>query len=189
MTVVTGIPLRDRILSEALQVTTSQGWSAVTMQALADAVGVSRQTVYNEVGGKKALAKAMILRELDHFLAVVQASFDAHPTDVVAAIRAAVEAVLDLAQDNELLRAAVSATHGTDTDLLPLLTAHSGTLLTTAKAVVMERVEDYDLGLDRDELEAAVDVVVRTVLSHVMQPSGTPASTAADIAWIAHRIL
>lgn len=38
-------------------------------------------------------------------------------------------------------------------------------------------------------MEAAVDVVVRTVLSHVMQPSGTPASTAADIAWIAHRIL
>lgn len=189
MTVVTDVPLRDRIVAEALHVTTTQGWSAVTMQALADAVGVSRQTVYNEVGGKKALAKTMILRELDHFLAVVQESFDAYPEDVVAAIRAAVEAVLELAHNNELLRAAVSATHGTDTDLLPLLTTHSGALLSTAKAVLIERVEDYELGLDHDELDAAVDVVVRTVLSHVMQPSGTPASTAADIAWIAHRIL
>ena len=32
-------------------------------------------------------------------------------------------------------------------------------------------------------------MVVRVVLSHVMQPSGTPAETADDIAWIAARVL
>jgi hypothetical protein len=31
--------------------------------------------------------------------------------------------------------------------------------------------------------------VVRVVLSHVMQPSGPPAATADDIAWIAARVL
>jgi hypothetical protein len=32
-------------------------------------------------------------------------------------------------------------------------------------------------------------MVVRVVLSHVMQPSDTPAETAASIAWIAGRVL
>jgi hypothetical protein len=32
-------------------------------------------------------------------------------------------------------------------------------------------------------------MVVRLVLSHVMQPSGTPDETADDIAWIADRVL
>ena len=38
-------------------------------------------------------------------------------------------------------------------------------------------------------LETAIDMVVRVVLSHVMQPSGTPDQTATDIAWIATRVL
>jgi hypothetical protein len=32
-------------------------------------------------------------------------------------------------------------------------------------------------------------MVVRLVLSHVMQPTATPAQTAETIAWIAERIL
>ena len=33
------------------------------------------------------------------------------------------------------------------------------------------------------------NAIVRLVLSHVMQPSGTPDQTATDIAWIATRVL
>ena len=83
----------------------------------------------------------------------------------------------------------VSATHGADTELLPLLTTHAESLLAAAKLVVGERVAPYDIGLDADHLDAAIDMVVRVVLSHVMQPSDTPAETAADIAWIAARVL
>jgi AcrR family transcriptional regulator len=159
------------------------------MQGLADAVGVSRQTVYNEVRGKEPLAEALVLDELDRFLGVVNEAFDDHPTDLVQAIRAAVEGVLVHARGNALLRAVVSATHGARTELLPLLTTHSESLLSTAKTVLFEALERYPIDLDADERDAAVDVVVRVVLSHVMQPSGSPAATAADIAWIAHRVL
>ncbi len=34
-----------------------------------------------------------------------------------------------------------------------------------------------------------IDPVVRLVLSHMMEPSATPAKTADDIAWIAARVL
>lgn len=181
--------LRDRILAEARQLTTQRGWSAVTMQGIADAVGVSRQTVYNEVGGKEPLAEALILDELDQFLAVVLAAFDEHPTDLVEAIRTAVQRVLEHARGNALLHAAVSATHGAGPDLLPLLTTHSASLLSTAKTVLFGALERYSIELGADQLDAAVDVVVRVVLSHVMQPSGSPAETADRIAWIAQRVL
>ena len=189
MTAAVSTPLRQRIVEAAVQLTTDVGWSQVTMSKLAGTVGVSRQTVYNEIGTKPALAESMILTELERFLGVVGTAFDEHPDDLVAAIRGASCAVLELAQDNRLLHAVVSATHGADTELLPLLTTHAESLLAAAKVVVSERVAPYDIGLDAAHLEAAIDMVVRVVLSHVMQPSASPAATADDIAWIAARVL
>lgn len=181
--------LRQRMVAAAVAMTTSEGWAHVTMARLAQAVGVSRQTVYNEIGTKNALAEAMILTELDRFLAVVTSAFDDHPGDLVGAIETATRSVLEHAQDNPLLHAVVSATHGADTELLPLLTTHSSALLEAAKVVVTERVTTYPLRLTPGELDGAIDMVVRVVLSHVMQPSGEPARTAADLAFIARRVL
>jgi AcrR family transcriptional regulator len=188
---VTAAPLtlRERVIDAAVQLTTRAGWAQVTMARLAEEVGVSRQTVYNEIGTKPRLAEAMILRELERFLGLVTVAFDAHPTDLVAAIREASGSVLEASHGNALLHAVVSATHGADTELLPLLTTHAGALLSTAKAVLVERVAPYDVRLDADRLDAAVDMVVRVVLSHVMQPSDSPARTADDIAWISAQVL
>lgn len=181
--------MRDRVVDAAVGLTSELGWSQVTMAKLADAVGVSRQTVYNEVGTKAGLAESMILRELERFMAVVTVAFDAHPDDLVGAIHAASQTVLELAKDNPLLHAVVSATHGADTELLPLLTTHADSLLVAAKAVIADRIAPYGLDLDAARLDAAIDMVVRVVLSHVMQPSGSPHDTARDIAWIAERVL
>jgi AcrR family transcriptional regulator len=185
----TTLTMRERVIDAAVQLTGDVGWSTVTMARLADEVGVSRQTVYNEIGSKPRLAEAMILRELERFLDVVSLAFDEHPTDIVAAIGTASQRVLEHAQDNALLHAVVSATHGADTELLPLLTTHAESLLAAAKVVVSSRVAPYGIGLDDAQLDAAIDMVVRVVLSHVMQPTDTPAETAADIAWIAARVL
>ena len=131
----------------------------------------------------------MILGELDRFLDVVSLAFDEHPDDLVGAIRAASHQVLVDADGNPLLHAVVSATHGADTELLPLLTTHAESLLDAARAVIAERLEPYDVPLSPERLAAAIDMVVRVVLSHVMQPTGTPAATADDVAWIAGRVL
>ena len=181
--------MRERVVEAGVALTLEAGWARVTMGTVADRVGVSRQTVYNEVGTKAGLAEAMILHELDRFLGVVSEAFDHHPDDLVAAIREASRGVLVLAQDNLLLHAVVSATHGADTELLPLLTTHAESLLAAAKIVVADRIEPYELGMGDEHLEAAIDMVVRVVLSHVMQPSGPPERTAADIAWISERVL
>lgn len=181
--------LRDRLLEAAVGLMTTAGWGRVTMARLADEVGVSRQTVYNEIGTKSDLAEAMVMRELDRFLAGVAQAFDENPRDLIGAIRDSARRVLEYAQDNALLHAVVSATHGADTELLPLLTTHSEHLLDGAKLVVAQRVTSYDVDLPAQRLEASIDMVVRLVLSHVMQPSGDPTRTADDIAWIAQRVL
>jgi AcrR family transcriptional regulator len=181
--------IRDRIVEAATEVTTREGWSSVTMARLAEAVGVSRQTVYNEIGTKPALAEAMILGELARFLERVDGAFVAHPEDIFTAIRAAVTGVLDLAEGNALIKAIVSATHGADTELLPLLTTHSGTLMETAKLVVGEHLAAFALGLDDWQLDGVIDAIVRVVLSHVMQPSGNAEAVADTITWIASRVL
>ena len=47
----------------------------------------------------------------------------------------------------------------------------------------------YAPGIDAERLDPAIDMVVRVVLSHVMQPSGSPERTGADIAWLAGQVL
>ena len=44
------------------------------------------------------------------------------------------------------------------------------------------------LGLEH-RIEVLIDMVVRLVLSHVMQPSGEPAETADTVAWLAAQVL
>ena len=80
---------RDRLVTAAARFTAEHGWAELTMAKLADLVGVSRQTVYNEIGGKPQLAEAMVLRELELFLQVVDSAFQDNPEDLVRAIEAA----------------------------------------------------------------------------------------------------
>jgi AcrR family transcriptional regulator len=182
-------PTYQRVVAAAAELTLELGWSGVTMGKLADRVGVSRQTVYNEVGSKARLAEEMVLAELFKFLAAVDAAFDRQPTDLVAAIRGAARGVLELAATTALLQAVVSRSFGAETELLPLLTTRNDALLMAASQAVHARIGSYPIDLDEPHLEAAVDMVVRLVLSHVIHPIDTPEATADDIAWIAERTL
>lgn len=177
------------IIEAAIGMTARTGWAAVTMSRLAEQVGVSRQTVYNEIGSKNALADAMLAHELGRFLAAVGDAFDRHTDNLVEAIHDAVRNVLELAGGNLLVRAIASATHGADTELLPLLTTRAETLLAEVKTVLAARVATYRTGLTAEQADVLIDLVTRAVLSHVIQPTGTPASTADGLAWLASRVL
>jgi AcrR family transcriptional regulator len=184
------------VLDAAAEVTVESGWGAVTMGKVAGLAGVSRQTVYNEYGTKPGLGLAMVLRELDRFLAVVASELD-NADDLVAAIRSAAEKILLMAQENPLLHTVLASAHsvsvggsGADNELLPFLTTDAAPLISAARSVILERLERFpDLGLDDRQLDAATDAIVRLVLSHVMQPGGTPGETADDLAWIVERVL
>lgn len=183
-------PVRERLIDAAASYTVEHGWATLTMAKLAGQVGVSRQTVYNELGSKPRLAEALVMAELDRFLDVVDRAFRDEPADLVAAIREASRRVLELAAANPLLHAVLSSTHAASADdILPLLTTHSEPLLATAGALIRDHVATYDVPLPPERVEPLVDLVVRLVLSYVMQPGPSPAETADTIAWIAAKAL
>ena len=183
-----GLATSERILAVAAEMTAEIGWSGVTMSALAERAGVSRQTVYNEWGNRDRLAQAMVLRELGAFLDRVDAGFDAHPDDLRAGTQAAIANVLDLARTNPLLAAIVTATHGAETELVPLLTTRADVVIDVASERVRERLAAYR-GVDVDALETTVDLLVRTVLSHVMQPSADAEAVPSTLAPAVVRLL
>ena len=194
-TVMPGV--RDRIVEAAAVITTESGWSAVTMNKVATRAGVSRQTVYNEMGSKPGLGQAMVMRELERFLAAVEEELDRYD-DLVAAIRSAAERILVMARENRLLDAVLASAHGvsrgepgSDNELLPFLTTDAAPLISAATAVIAERlpVRFPDTALTDHEAEVAIDSVVRLVLSHVMQPGSPPARVADDVAWIVGRVV
>jgi hypothetical protein len=55
--------------------------------------------------------------------------------------------------------------------------------------MIREHVATYEVHLEEHRVEVLIDMVVRLVLSHVMQPTAQPAETAETIAWIADRVL
>jgi len=127
----------------------------------------------------------MVLRELGAFLDEVDAGFDAHPDDLQASVADAIGRVLGLARVNPLLRAIVTATHGAETELVPLLTTRADVVIAVASERVRDRLICYP-GVCSESLDVTTDMLVRTVLSHVMQPSAqsqdAPAMLAAAVA-------
>ena len=182
--------LRDRLLDAAASITASEGWGAVTMARLADVVGVSRQTVYNELGSKPRIAEELVMRELDRFLDIVRGRMS-EESDIVEALRSACEGALEAAAGNPLLKAILESAHTGGSDLLPLLTTQSQGLIESASAVVIDALHQQGLetGLDETGERTAVDTIIRLVLSHVMQPAKSPAEAASDIAWVAGHVL
>ncbi len=170
--------VHDRVLAAARAITASDGWSALTMARVAQRAGVSRQTVYAVAGDKSALAEAMVAVELSGFLRAVQSAFDADPP-LRSAVSTAVRAVFREAADSALLRAVITADQAGHSDLLPLLTTRPETVLTAATHVVGECLRPYGGNAGGHRVAVTADIVVRTVLSHIMG-STTPDATVAD---------
>jgi len=131
----------------------------------------------------------MIMHELEVFLRAVDAAFEEHPESLTDAIREAATRVLEMAAKNPLLHAVLSASHGAESALLPLLTTQVEPLIEAAHGLVRRHLDTYDHGLDQDRIDPLVDMVIRLVLSHVTAPSTSPRETADNIAWIAARVL
>jgi AcrR family transcriptional regulator len=182
--------LRERLLAAAAELTCDRGWDSVTMGQVAARAGVSRQSVYNELGGKPALAEALIIQQTDKFLAGVAEQLAAHRGDVLAAFTAAAEYTLRTAADDPLLKAILASAHGEANDLLPMLTTRPQPVLARAVDAVLGQLRrDFATPLPDSQLVDAVDALVRLTLSHLVQPTLPIEHATAQLHWIASRLL
>lgn len=171
--------LRDRLLDAGREQLAERTWSAVTMAEIAAAAGVSRQTLYNEFGTRDEFGQALVIREGGRFLDAVEQAIDEHKDDPLAALTAALERFLVIAQDDSLVRVLL-ADDGT-AGLLPLLTTQSGPLLDWASRRLADTIDAHWPGVARTDLDMLADALVRLAISHVTAPRDPPARTAASV--------
>ncbi|MFH9675424.1 TetR/AcrR family transcriptional regulator [Streptomyces sp. NPDC017405] len=95
---------RELLLDAAWAALARRPWSAVRMVDVAASAGVSRQTLYNEFGGKDGLARALVRRAADGYLAGVERALTgpAEPSD---RLTATAEWTAAAARDDALVRA------------------------------------------------------------------------------------
>ncbi|WP_410569521.1 TetR/AcrR family transcriptional regulator [Amycolatopsis sp. cmx-4-61] len=182
---------REKLLDAAAELIAGDGWAAVTMGKLAAHVGVSRQTVYNELGSKAELAEALLLRETERFAERVAEVVAAHPGRPVDGVTAAFRGTLEAARTNPLLLLALGCPKGGRDDFLPLLTTRpEGVLGRSVDAVAALFARCYpEVGLTPSEWTVAVEAMVRLLLSHLVQPSGSVAQASGRMRWVIGRML
>jgi AcrR family transcriptional regulator len=179
--------VRDALLEAAAELLARRGFKSVRMQDVADAAGVSRQTVYNEFTGKWGLAQAVLLRHTDAYLDGVDEALSRHQ-DLCSAVAAAVTYTLKTASDDPLKKAMLTGTDG-EHGLLPLFTTEAEPMLFAARARIVEHTERQWPELDRDTVTDIADAAVRLTLSHVVLPAEPPEVVARLIARIVTRYL
>ncbi|MEV2194438.1 TetR/AcrR family transcriptional regulator [Streptomyces phaeochromogenes] len=180
---------RESLLDAAYTALGRRPWSAVRMVDVAAAAGVSRQTLYNEFGSKEGLARALVRREADAYLAGVERALVSR-TEPRERLAAAAEWTVSAARGNALVRAMLT---GCWAERLPSPTLSA---VPSSSAVPAQRRADGPLpspgdfvGLVRDravasltvpgaskseasELARACELVVRLGVSCVLAPAG-----------------
>ncbi len=181
--------LREALVGAARDLTVAHGWDGVRMVDVATAAGVSRQTVYNEFGGRDGLAEALAMSEIRMFVAAVRAELFAHGPDVRAAVHAAVLRTLQEAARNPLVRAILTNDRGGADHLLPFLTTRSAALLAAGGAIVAEWAEKHLPEVPPATVAVAADSAIRLTISHVLQPLETTTASADAVTDVFVRLL
>jgi AcrR family transcriptional regulator len=171
--------LRDELLDAAYEAIVAGGYDGLRMAEVGRQVGVSRQTVYNEFGDKWGVLQAVAGRETERFLLDVNAALAEH-RDPIAGLRAAVERALLLAADNPLVKAALGSP-GSD-QASQFLTTRGQQVLELSHQRLDAHVREHWPEVPAEDATICVDVALRVVLSHIVNPGAAPAVVAEQVA-------
>ncbi|MFF4090737.1 TetR/AcrR family transcriptional regulator [Streptomyces nigra] len=161
---------RDSLLDAAFTALARRPWSAVRMVDVAAAAGVSRQTLYNEFGSKEGLARALVRREADTYLAGVERAL-ATTGDARDRLTATADWTARLARDNAVVRALLT---GCWSERLPAPTLSA---VPSSSAVPAQRRADGPLPAPGDFVAMVRDRAV-TVLAASGSAQPDPAGLA-----------
>ncbi|WP_184817885.1 TetR/AcrR family transcriptional regulator [Streptomyces griseomycini] len=162
---------RESLLDAAYAALARRPWSAVRMVDVAAAAGVSRQTLYNEFGSKDGLARALVRREADGYLAGVDRAL-AGPADARDRLTATAEWTTSTARENALVRAMLT---GCWSERLPAPAAFAP--VRSGSTVPAQRRADGPLPSPTDFV-----VLVRDRAVAVLGGPGEPRTDALDLA-------
>ena len=157
---------RESLLDAAYSALARRSWSTIRMVDVAAVAGVSRQTLYNEFGSKEGLARALVRREADAYLAGVERAL-ALPGGAPERLAAVAEWTASAARGNALVRAMLT---GCWSERLPAPTLSA---VPSSSAVPAQRRADGPLPSPADFVAAVRDRAVAVLAG----PGGFRADT------------
>jgi AcrR family transcriptional regulator len=175
--------LRNTLLDAAREELQHRGWRKITMADIAQAAGVSRQTLYKEFGSRDDFVQALVLREGDRFLSTVEQAVNTHLDDPVTALSAAFEVFLDAIGEDRFVRTAVFS-DGNES-LLPFLTTRGKPLVEYAAARLSSIIRSGWTQVEPADAQLLAECLVRLAISYAALPAGatgTPATTPSTAA-------
>ncbi len=170
--------LRQTLLDAARGLLCQRPWAQITMAEIASRAGVSRQTLYNELGGRDQFAQAFVLREAERFIETVEAAIERHLDDPAAALQAALHAFLSSASEDPLI-AMLLEDDGTG-GMLPLLTTRSGPVLDWARQRIADAIGSGWADVAERDATLLAETIVRLAISYVTVPIGSPKQAVQD---------
>ncbi len=180
---------RESLLDAAFAALARRSWSTVRMVDVAAAAGVSRQTLYNEFGSKDGLARALVRREADGYLAGVERAF-AREGDIGERLAGLAEWTVAHARDNPLVRAMLTGCWSERLPSPPLRAVLSATAVPAQRRAdgplpspgdFVAHVRERSLAVlvpakagkgEADEVARGAELAVRLALSCVAAPAG-----------------
>jgi AcrR family transcriptional regulator len=168
--------LRDSLFDAARGLLEDRPWAQITMSDVARAAGVSRQTLYKELGTRDEFAQQFVIREGARFLDAVEQAILAHLDDPRAAVTAGLEVFLRAAFEDPLVRLLLSD-DGTG-GMLPLITTQSRPVLEWASERLRHAMRSGWPEVHEEDAELLADTLVRLALSYIAMPRHSPHETA-----------
>jgi AcrR family transcriptional regulator len=172
--------LRQTFFDAARHHLETRPWSEVTMGDIAATAGVSRQTLYKEFGNKSEFAVNLTIHEGERFLGAVEDAVRAHTDNPRAAIRAALELFLRTAAEDPLLRMVV--TDDGSGGMLSFVTTQGMPVTVWATTRLSAVIEEGWPQAAKADVQLLAESLVRLAISYIINPSGSPDSTAASVA-------
>lgn len=166
------------ILDATFSVLGSVGIAKLAMEDVAAEAGVSRQTVYRHFGSRDGLLSAVIVREEEALLALVDEATEG-VDDLHDAVRLGLSAALRGAEDHPLLQRLLTSEPEA---LLPFLTLGSGPVLSIVGPAIADVVARRAPTLPPATLDFLGDAIGRVVVSYAISPTGDIGATATRLA-------
>lgn len=175
-----GVPSRVAVFTALREVLTERPWGKVTLEAVAQQAGVSRQTIYNDFGSRVGLAQAYAVEVADTLCDLIAADLAAHADDPRLALETALRTFLAATSGDPLIRRVQEG--DAHTDLVRLLTTDSGPLLAHVAGRLTDAVAGVWPVVDPDAAAALARTIARLGLSFVAMPPEGDDDVAAGLA-------
>jgi AcrR family transcriptional regulator len=172
--------LRDSILDGMRELLLTRDWSSITLSNVAQAAGISRQTIYNEFGSRQGLAQGYALRLADRLVDAVDDAIQGNVGDIYAAFLEGFRSFFIESAADPLVISLLTGTN--KPDLLQLITTDSAPIITRCSERLTSTFMDSWLRASEEDAGVLARAIVRLCMSYVSMPPEADHDVARDLA-------